>query len=128
MTLLALLIFYFTLIVFASLFGGWLPSRIRLTHTRMQLMMSFVAGLMLGVGLLHMLPHALRAADSHAQSYDHCAVWMLAGLLATFFLIRAFHFHHHAPTQDANAHDDHYCELEHDQPGAALRRPPRMRP
>src|SRR5947209_7685234 len=40
---------YLALIVLASLGGGWLTSRMRLTHTGMQLVMSFVAGLMLGV-------------------------------------------------------------------------------
>ena len=38
---------YLALIVLASLGGGWLTARMRLTHTRMQLIMSFVAGLML---------------------------------------------------------------------------------
>jgi zinc and cadmium transporter len=50
---------YCLLIVFASLSGGWLPLAMRLSHTRMQLMMSFVAGLMLGVAILHLLPHAM---------------------------------------------------------------------
>ena len=40
---------YCIAIIFASLLGGWLPSRIRMTHTRTQVVMSLVAGLMLGV-------------------------------------------------------------------------------
>lgn len=88
-----LLTFYCVLIVFASLVGGWLPSLVRLTHTRMQLMMSFVAGLMLGVGVLHLLPHAV----GELQSVDLAVGWMLFGLLLMFFLIRIFHFHHHGP-------------------------------
>ncbi|MFP6695050.1 MAG: iron permease, partial [Pirellulales bacterium] len=55
----ATLAVYCVLIVFASLFGGWLPSLMRLTHMRLQLMMSAVGGLMLGIGLFHLLPHAV---------------------------------------------------------------------
>ena len=43
-----LLTVYCLLIVAVSLLGGWLPSRIKLTHTRMQTIVSFVGGLMLG--------------------------------------------------------------------------------
>jgi zinc and cadmium transporter len=78
------------------MFGGWLPSLIRLTHTRMQLMMSFVAGLMLGVALLHLLPHA----HAELQSLDVAVGWTLAGLLVMFFLIRIFQFHQHGPVAE----------------------------
>ena len=57
-----LLLIYCVCIVLASLAGGWLPSVLRLTHLRMQLTMSMVAGLMLGVALLHMVPHAAEYA------------------------------------------------------------------
>ena len=56
---LALLYIYCLLILLASLAGGWIPLWVRLTHSRMELASSFVAGLMLGVGLLHILPHAV---------------------------------------------------------------------
>ena len=46
-----LLAVYSVLIVLASLGGGMLPFFIRLTHTRMQTMISFVGGLMLGFWL-----------------------------------------------------------------------------
>src|SRR5688500_6822363 len=59
----------------------------------MQVAMSFVAGLMLGVGLLHLLPHA--AAQLEKPSIDLLAGWMLIGLLTMFLLIRALDFHHH---------------------------------
>lgn len=89
---LALLI-YCLLIVLASLFGGWLPVLMRLTHTRLQLMMSVVGGLMLGIGVFHLLPHAVNAQ----VSLDRAIWWMMMGLLTTFFLIRIFHSHQHAP-------------------------------
>jgi len=84
------LVLYCVLVVVASLLGGALPSRLNLTHTRLQMTVSFVAGLMLGVALLHMIPHA-----AHYTSLDLTARWAVGGLLVMFFLIRAFHFHEH---------------------------------
>jgi len=81
---------YCILVVLASLLGGALPSRLRLTHTRLQVTVSFVAGLMLGVALLHMIPHA-----AEHLSLDATVRWAVGGLLLMFFLIRAFHFHEH---------------------------------
>lgn len=87
----SLLIAYCVLIAAASVAGGWLPALVRMTHLRTQLLMSFVAGLMLGIGLLHLLPHAVDALGS--------AVWTggsaLAGTVFMFLLLRAFHVHHH---------------------------------
>ncbi len=96
-----LLIGYCALILLASLAGGWLPMWVRLTHTRMQLATSFVAGLMLGVGVLHLLPHAVEEAGS----IDLCASWLLAGFLVMFLIQRFFHFHHH--DVPAEAPEDH---------------------
>ncbi|MFB3137829.1 MAG: hypothetical protein ACE10B_01235, partial [Phycisphaerales bacterium] len=58
MSPIALLVMYCGLILAASLIGGWVPLLIRLTHERMELAVSFVSGVMLGVALLHLLPHA----------------------------------------------------------------------
>lgn len=78
-------------IVLASVAGAWLPAVTWLTHTRLQIVISLCGGLMLGVSLFHMLP---RSVDVFG-SLDRGVAWMLAGLLAMFFLIRAFHFHQH---------------------------------
>lgn len=86
-----LLVIYCAFVLIASLAGGWLPLMIRLTHTRLQLAISFVAGLMLGIALLHFLPHAAE----ELQSLDRTVAWVLGGFLAMFFLQRFFHFHHH---------------------------------
>ena len=84
---------YSLAIVLASLAGGWLPLVVRLTHTRLQIAMSLCGGLMLGVSLFHLLPQSVGIYGS----LDRSVLWMLAGLLAMFFLIRAFHFHQHEP-------------------------------
>src|SRR5581483_9445417 len=86
-----LLAIYCTLVLLASLAGGWLPLWLRLTHRKLQMAISFVAGLMLGIALLHFLPESAE----HLQSLHPTVMWMLGGFLAMFFLQRFFHFHHH---------------------------------
>ncbi len=104
-----LLTIYCLLIVAASLVGGWLPSVIRLTHNRLQLMVSFVGGLMLGVSLLHLLPHGVYFAGS----LDRAVWWMLVGLLVTFFLIRLFQFHQHGAAEHAANEDARHHQHGH---------------
>ena len=58
----ALLTYYCVFILLASIAGGMIPVWFRLTHRWMQFAVSFVAGVMLGVALLHMLPHAIADA------------------------------------------------------------------
>jgi len=109
---------YCVLIVAASLTGGLLPWLVKLTHRRMQLMMSFVGGLMLGVALLHLLPHAV----AKGVTLDTAAGWALGGLLAMFLLIRVFHVHAHehgeaAEEEHQHDHDHHgheHCDHGHD--------------
>jgi zinc and cadmium transporter len=86
-----LLAIYCALVLLASLAGGWLLLIIRPTHSRLQIAISFVAGLMLGIATLHFLPDA----DDQLHSIDRVVAWMLGGFLTMFFLQRFFHFHHH---------------------------------
>lgn len=99
---------YSLMIVAGSLFGGWLPTKFNLSHTRMQVILSYVGGLMLGIGLLHLLPHAI----VRSQSIDFAIGWTLIGLIFMFFLIRTFHFHQHGT--DAGGHEDAHADCEHD--------------
>jgi len=91
MSLSGYLTIYCLAVVLASLLGGFLPSLLSLTHRRLQLLVSAVAGLMLGVALLHLIPHAA----AHLHSFDQTMIWTLVGVLGTFFLMRAFHSHQH---------------------------------
>ncbi|MEP3477617.1 MAG: ZIP family metal transporter [Fuerstiella sp.] len=108
----SLLAMYCLAVVVASLLGGWLPTLIRLTHTRLQTMISFVGGLMLGIGVFHMLPHSV---DSLGNAHL-AGRWMMVGIAMTFVLLRLFHFHNHEPvtlsvsknkSHDGHQHDGH---------------------
>ena len=90
-----LLAVYCGIVVGASLAGGFIPSIVRLGHRRMQMLLSVVGGLMLGVGLLHQLPHSIVIAKDGGAGIDWCVGWMVGGLMLTFFLIRWFHAHSH---------------------------------
>jgi zinc and cadmium transporter len=107
-----LLIVYSGLVVLASLAGGALPGLVRLTHRRMQFVMSFVGGLMLGVALLHLLPHSV----AEQGSVDRAVLWMLGGLLAMFLLIRVFHVHAHEHGDTADVVDEHLHDHDDEAP------------
>jgi zinc and cadmium transporter len=108
-----LLFVYCLLVTGASLAGGWLLLLIHLTHTRLQMAVSFVAGLMLGIALLHFLPDA----SEHLHSLDKTVDWMLGGFLTMFFVQRFFHFHHHdlpeGDPEDCCGHEHAHDHAEH---------------
>ena len=55
------------------------------------MVLSFVSGLMLGVALLHLIPHSFVAAGE----IDTVMAWTLAGLVFMLLLLRLLHFHQH---------------------------------
>lgn len=107
-----LLFVYCLLVLVASLAGGWLLLLIHLNHRRLQLAVSFVAGLMLGIALLHFLPDA----NEKLQSLDQTVKWLLGGFLVMFFVQRFFHFHHHdlpeGDPEDCCGHDHDHDHAE----------------
>ena len=119
------LIVYCACIVAASLAGGLVPVLLRLTHRRLQFGLSFVSGVMLGVALFHMVPHALMArmesaganVDSHGL-FDPLMLALALGFVAMFFLERFAHFHQHEAPEPAcddpmHGHEGH----QHDHHG-----------
>jgi zinc and cadmium transporter len=95
-------------IVLTSLLGGLLPLTAVLTHTRLQLYLSFAAGSMLGAAFFHMLPEAVELGSASALP------WAAVGLLSLFFLERFFAFHHHeAPDDPAEPCPTHGHSHEH---------------
>src|SRR3954471_18801329 len=102
-----LLAYYCALILVASIIGGMIPVWFQLTHRWMQFAVSFVAGVMLGIGVLHMLPHAISEATAaaevmsigtttlnlapaplaaSAQAVRWIMISLLAGMLTMFFI------------------------------------------
>ncbi|TWT33528.1 zinc transporter ZupT [Posidoniimonas corsicana] len=103
-----LLAYYCVAILLASVLGGMLPGWLRLTHRWMECAVSLVAGVMLGVALLHLLPHALdtaAATGSGPNRFLGPLQWALVGWLAMFFVERFFCFHHHDLPDDDHDHD-----------------------
>ena len=104
-----LFVVYCSFIALASVLGGFLPLLFKLTHLRMQVALSFISGILLGVGLLHMLPHAL----AEGAPVSGVVMAFLAGFLLIFFLERFFCFHHHETDDTSEAdhegdtHGDH---------------------
>lgn len=114
---LLLLTIYCVLILLASIAGGLLPHIVKLTHRRMEFAVSFVAGVMLGVGLLHLLGHAIESvqAAEGVGSVQGVMQWVLIGILAMFFFERFFCYHHHDPPtvdDDEPAHSHGQCQHE----------------
>jgi zinc and cadmium transporter len=116
----------------ASLAGGAFAASFRLGHRRLQFALSFVAGTMLGVGVLHLLPHAVilsieaspAAATSHGAlhaSLDGVMLAAVLGFVAMFLLERFFHFHQHETPEEAGHHDccEDACEGHTDAASAA---------
>ena len=86
---------YSIIIAAASLFGGWLPGRVRFSHLQFQLLLSMVGGMLLGIGVFHLLAHAFHQLGG--ARIDLVTGWLMAGIVLMFFLLRAFHVHHHEP-------------------------------
>lgn len=90
-----ILVAYCAAVILASVIGGMVPQWLRLTHTGLQVLISLVGGVMLGIAIFHMIPHA--AAELGPEGIDQLAWGVMLGLLSTFFLLRFFHFHQHGP-------------------------------
>lgn len=99
-----ILVVYCLLILVASILGGVMPLMMRFTHSTMQLAVSFVAGVMLGVGFLHMLPHAAQMFDED----KYLMLWVLGGFLLMFFIQRYLVVHQHVAPHGETA-SEHRC-------------------
>ncbi|OYP32280.1 ZIP family metal transporter [Rhodopirellula sp. MGV] len=109
-----ILIIYCVLITLASLFGGRLATLLKMTHLRTQLLMSGVGGLMLGIAMLHLLPHGGEILGSHRDA----GFAALVGMVAMFLLIRLFHTHDHelpiTPADHVECGDHDHSDHDHD--------------
>ncbi|WP_404306701.1 ZIP family metal transporter [Neorhodopirellula lusitana] len=105
-----LLLVYCVFIILASVTGGQMSKLFRMTHLRTQLLMSGVGGLMLGIAMLHLLPHASNVLGSPSKT----GAAALAGLIAMFLLVRLFHTHDHGVVGEPDPdHSHHGCGHDH---------------
>lgn len=102
-----LLVFYCAAIAGFSMVGGQLPNWVRMTHTRTQVAMSLVSGLMLGVAFYHLLPHSVAMLPGPGAT-DVSVRWLMLGLITMLLLLRIFHFHQHDFSHEEEDHHDHH--------------------
>ena len=102
-----LLVLYCLAIAGFSLVGGLLPNWVKMTHTRTQVIMSFVSGLMLGVAFYHLLPHSIALVGGD-HGADTSVWWLMIGLIVMLLLLRLFHFHQHDFSSEEDQHHDHH--------------------
>ena len=104
---------YLFLIAIAAFAGGVSVSFLTLGHRRLQVFLSFTGGVLLGVGLLHMIPHAFLELDNRI---DQTMNLVLLGFFVMFLLERAFHGHsHHAADGCESTTTCLHDTTEHDQ-------------
>jgi zinc and cadmium transporter len=105
---------YLALIAAAAFLGGVSVTLFALGHRATQVLLSFTGGVLLGVGLLHLLPHA---AFELGGDIEAAMGWALIGFFAMFLLERAFHAHAHHAAESACEHD-HGPGQHHHRPAA----------
>lgn len=107
---LALLLAYSFAVFAAALVGGWIPRWVTMTHTRTQMMLSLVSGLMLGVAIYHLVPHSVAAVGD----IDITMQWLMGGLVFMMLMLRLFHFHQHDFAEgDAGCDGAHADQHDH---------------
>lgn len=112
----AQLLFYCVAIAGFSLVGGLLPNWVKMTHTRTQVAMSLVSGLMLGVAFYHLLPHSVAMVGGPGAT-DIAVQWLMLGLITMLLLLRLFHFHQHDfSREEETLHDHHHHQHDHPAP------------
>lgn len=85
-----MLLTYCLIIAVISIVSGFLALSVRPTHRRMQLIISFVAGVMAGVAVLELLPEAIHLGDVEKSMF-----WLLIGFAGLFLLERFLPSHCH---------------------------------
>jgi len=93
----------------AAFAGGSSVALLSLGHRPMQVIVSLTGGVLLGVGMLHLLPHAWLELG---RDLDATMGWVLGGFFLMFVLERAFHAHAHH-TADGGCNHDHGSGHEH---------------
>ena len=98
---------YSVAIFAASLLGGKLAALGTMTHTRTQVVMSLVAGFILGIAMFHLLPDSLDHIPG-PSAIKKAVGWLVLGMVLMILLQHIFHFHQHDFSREASdLYDDH---------------------
>ena len=97
---------YAVLTFLSSVLRGIIINKLKFSHTGLQLLLSFVGGLMLAVAILNLFPHSV--SEVHGGT-EQPAGAVLVGIFVTFLLLHTFHVHRHGSHDDAHA-NDHNCQ------------------
>lgn len=92
---------YSAAIFLAAIVGGRVSARGPMTHVRTQVLMSLVAGFILGISIYHLLPHSLEHI-SGPDAVNTAVGWTMAGMILMVFLLRVFPFHRHDFSAEAS--------------------------
>jgi zinc and cadmium transporter len=95
-------------ILVVSLFGGSVPFLRHVTHSRLQLYLSFSAGVMLGASFFHVMPDAMKLAG------DGFGWWMALGVVGLFCIERFLAPHSHEVSSTLQQEHEHEPGCEHD--------------
>ena len=110
---------YSVLIFAVSFVGGRLAVLGTMTHTKTQVLMSLVAGFILGIAMFHLFPHSLkRMTGPGPEVVEKVVTWVVFGMILMIFLLRVFHFHQHDFSSEAS---DLYHHHDHDESGIRSR-------
>ena len=101
-----LLAAYAGAIFLVSVAGGRLSEYGAMTHRRTQIVMSFVAGFILGIAVFHLLPHGMERIPG-PNNLETAALWIMFGMAVMIVLLRVFDFHQHDFSDEAEAAHGH---------------------
>ena len=97
---------YSAAIFAAAILGGRVSALGTMTHVRTQVLMSLVAGFILGIAIYHLLPHSLEHIPGPG-AVNKAVGWTMAGLILMVFLLRIFQFHQHDFSTEASDYHGH---------------------
>jgi zinc and cadmium transporter len=100
---------YSAAILAVSLFGGSVPFLGKVPHSRLQMYLSFSAGVMLGASFFHVMPDAIQKAGEAAFGW-----WMALGTVGLFCIERFLAPHSHEASSQLQSDHKHEPGCEHD--------------
>ena len=101
-----ILLSYFIAISGVSFLGGRLSFIISMTHTRIQILMSFISGFIIGVAIYHLLLHSIEYI-SGTEAFESVVGSMMLGIVSIIILLRTFHLHQHEFTNKESKSLEH---------------------